>query len=207
MLSLVADKVEHHGDGLGIRGVRVAMIPYFLNKQKAQTSKYAIALLTNLINFKGASERTKQRIDLLATCNPSGGLGKGLARDHFNEHKVKLVKQSVKGLHSQLTDSMLSKTVLGDNVLNLLQEHDNESMLLQTSGGRTSHRYIGEEERKKIREELEQVMPFDLNREKREHYDKSSGSVFSGLSVERVEKFVARNKHNLKRSYPHKNCQ
>lgn len=205
VLSLVADKVEHEGDGLGIRGVRVAMIPYFLNKKLVQSSKYAIALLTNLVNFMGASEKTKKRIDLLATCNPSGGLGKGLARDQVNEHKVKLVKESVRGLHSQLSDSMVSKAVLGDNVLAQLQDHDQESMLLQTSGGRTSHRYIGEGERKKIREEIDVIKPFDTARERREHFDSSSGSVFSGLDVERVEKFLARNKRNFKKSFPHKN--
>ena len=31
LMSLVSDKVEHEGDGLGIRGVCIAMIPYFLN--------------------------------------------------------------------------------------------------------------------------------------------------------------------------------
>jgi hypothetical protein len=205
VLSLVADKVEHEGDGPGIRAVRIAMIPYFLNKKIIQSSKYAIALLSNLVNYKGSSERTKQRIDLLATCNPTGGVGKCLARDQVNEHKVKMVKESVRGLHSQLSDSILSKTVLGDNVLTQLQEHDKESMLLQTSGGRTSYRYIGEAERMKIREEIEQVKPFDLKREKRDHFDKTSGSVFSGLSLDRVEKFLARNKRNYKRSYPHKN--
>ena len=204
-LALVADKVEHEGDGMGVRAVRKVMIPYFLNKKIAQTSKYAISLMSNLVNFMGASERTKQRIDLLATCNPTGGLGKSLARDQVNEHKVKLVKESVRGLHSQLTDSVLSKAVLGDNVLHQIQEHDEESMLLRFSGGRTSYRYIGEAERVKIRAEIEQVKPFDLNREKREYFEKTSGSVFSGLSLERVDKFLARNKVNFNRSYPHKN--
>ena len=128
-----------------------------------------------------------------------------MARDQVNEHKVKLVKESVRGLHSQLSDSMVSKAVLGDNVLAQLQDHDQESMLLQTSGGRTSHRYIGEGERKKIREEIDVIKPFDTARERREHFDSSSGSVFSGLDVERVEKFLARNKRNFKKSFPHKN--
>ena len=205
VLSLVADKVEHEGDGLGIRAVRIGMIPYFLNKKLAQTSKYAISLLSNLVNFKGASERTKQRIDILATCNPSGGQGNGLARDEVNEHKVKQVKESIRGLHSQLSDSILSKTVLGDNVLHQLKEHDTESMLLRNSGGRTSHRYIGEADRMKIREEIEQIKPFDLKREKREYFDKTSGSVFSGLNSERVVRFLARNKRNFSRSSPHNN--
>ena len=67
VLSMVADKVEHEGDGLGIRAVRKAMIPYFLNKKLVQSSKYAMSLLSDLVNYMGASERTKKRIDLLAT--------------------------------------------------------------------------------------------------------------------------------------------
>ena len=113
LMSLVSDKVEHEGDGLGIRGVCIAMIPYFLNKKWTQSSKYAIALLSNLIYYISASDRSKKRIDLLAACDPSGGQGKCIARDQVNEHKVKSVKQSIRGLHSQLSDVILSRTVLG----------------------------------------------------------------------------------------------
>ena len=180
------------------------MIPYFLNKKMAQTSKYAMSLLSDLVTYKGSSKRTKERIDLLATCNPTGGAGKGLARDQVNEHKVRMVKNSVRGLHSQLSDSVLSKTVLGANVLHQLQEHDNESMLLSLSGGRTSYRYIGEDARVKIRAEIEKVKPFVLSRKKRDYFEKPSGSVFSGLTMERVDRFLARNKRNFKRSYHHK---
>ena len=204
VLSMVSDKVEHEGDGLGIRAVRKAMIPYFLNKKVVQSSKYAMSLLSDLVNYMGASERTKKRIDLLATCNPTGGLGKCLARDQVNEHKVKMVKNSIRGLHSQLSDTILSKTVLGANVLCQLQEHDQESMLLPMSGGRSSYSYIGDDQRSKIRSEIEKINPFDQNREKREHYEKPTGSVFAGLSLDRVEKFLTRNKQNFTRSYPHK---
>ena len=205
VMSLIADKVEHEGDGLGIRAVRMAMIFYFLNKKLVQSSKYASCLLTNLVNFLGASQKSQARIDLLATCNPSGGVGKGIARDQMNEHKVKVVKETIRGLHSHPTDIVLSKAVLGENVLHQVLEHDQESMLLQTAGGRTSYRYIGEDMRRKIREEIERVNPFDRRRNKVEYYDKLPGSVFHGLSMDRVNKFLERNKKNFIRSYPHKN--
>ena len=204
VLSLVADKVEHEGDGLGIRAVRLVMIFYFLNKKLVQSSKYALALLSNLVSFMGASPRTKARIDLLATCNPTGGQGKGLARDQINEHAVKSVKNCVRGLHSQLTDNVLTKAVLGDNVLSQIHEHDDDSMLLRSSGGRTSYRYMNEDQRMKVREELERIQPFDLKREKIEYFEKMSGSIFGGLNLARVEKFLERNKKNFNRSYPHK---
>ena len=205
VLSLVADKAEHEGDGLAIRAVRKVMMLYMLNKKLAQTSKYARALLFNLVYFMGASERTQARIDLLATCNPTGGSGTGLARDEVNEHQVRTVKETVRGLHSQLTDSVLSKAILGGNILSQIKSQDEESMLLTNSGGRTSHRYINEEQRLKIREDIQRVRPFDEKREKLEYYEKSSGSVFSGLTVERVEWFLKRNRANFNRSFPHKN--
>ena len=139
VLSLVTDKTEHEGDGLGIRVVRRVMIPYFLNKKIVQSSKYTSSLLSDLVNFMGQSERTKRRIDLLATCNPTRGRGKNLARDQVNEHKVKLVKQSVRGLHGQLTDTLVSSTVCGSNMLQQLKDHDDASVLLSMSGGRTSN--------------------------------------------------------------------
>jgi hypothetical protein len=205
VLSLVADTVEHEGDGLGIRAVRKVMMMYMLNKKEAQTSKYARSLLSNLVYFMGASEKTKVRIDMLATCNPSGGHGTGLARDQMNEHHVRSVKETVRGLHSQLTDSVLSKAVLGGNVLSQIKAQDEESMLMRSSGGGTSHRYMSEDDRKKIRENLDKVRPFDQTREKIEFYEKSAGSVFNGLTVARVERFLKRNKTNFGRSYPHKN--
>ena len=123
----------------------------------------------------------------------------------MNEHKVKLVKETIRGLHSQLTDIVLSKAVLGDNVLHQVQEHDQESMLLQLSGGRTSYRYMGEDLRMKIREEIRRVNPFDTDREKVEYFEKLPGSVFSGLTMERINIFLDRNKRNFMRSYPYKN--
>ena len=188
---------------MGIRAVRLVMIFYFLNKKLLQSSKYTWALLSNLVSFMGASPWTKARIDLLATCNPTGGQGKGLARDQINEHAVKSVKNCVRGLHSQLTDNVLTKAVLGDNVLSQIHEHNDDSMLLRSSGGRTSYRYMNEDQRKKVREELERIQPFDLKREKIEYFEKMSGSIFGGLNWARVEKFLERNKKNFNRSYPH----
>ena len=205
VLSLVADKAEHEGDGLAIRAVRKIMMMYMLNKKLAQTSKYARALLFNLVYFMGASDRTKTRIDMLATCNPSGGSGTGLACDQVNEHQVRNVKETVRGFHSQLTDTVLSKAILGGNVLSQIKSQDEESMLLSNPGGKSSHSYMKDDQKMKIREDIERVKPFDQKRDKIEYYEKTTGSVFSGLTVERVEWFLKRNRGNFNRSFPHKN--
>ena len=129
VMSLVADTVVHESDGLGCRAVRTAMILYFLNKKIAQTNKYAASLLSNKIYYLGASEKTKARIDTLACCNPKGGDGNGLDRDIVNEHKVRSVKDVFKGLHSQLTDTVVEKSVLGDNIISMIRNQDTDSML------------------------------------------------------------------------------
>ena len=205
VLSLVADLAEHEGDGLCIRAVRKVMILYMLNKKEAQTSKYARTLLFNMVQFMGASERTKVRIDMLATCNPAGGAAHGLARDQVNEHHVRNVKETVRGLHSQLSDTVLSKAILGGNVLSQIKSQDEESMLLLNTGGRVSHSYISDDQEKRIREEIERVKPFDEKRKKIEYDEKSAGSVFNGLNIKRVEWFLKRNKVNFNRCYPDKN--
>ena len=205
LMSLIADTVVHESDGLGCRAVRTAMILYFLNKKIAQTSKYAASLLSNKIYYLGASDRTKARIDALACCNPTGGAGNGLDRDIVNEHKVRKAKDVFKGLHSQLTDAIVTKAVLGDNVISLIETQDNDSMLQVLRGGRTSQQYMTEDQKLKIRNELERVKPFCLDRIKIDYFDKISGSPFTGLSKERVLWFLKRNQANFKKAYPHKN--
>ena len=207
VLSMVADVMEHEGDGLGLRGMRTIMIPYFLNKRKQQTSKYAPMLLLNKVYFMGASPRTQDRVDLLACVNPTGETGRNVARDEYNEHKVRSCKEVLRGLHSQLTDANISKSMLGSNTLSILESHDKDSILSSHSGGKSSHSYFSDEERAKIKEEVEKIEPFDRNRDRVEFYDKSKGSVFGGLAESDLQRFLVRNKKLFSRNDPHKFLQ
>ena len=204
ILSLVADAMEHEGDGVGLRALRTVMIPYFLNRREKQTSKYAPMLLLNKVYFMGASPRTQARIDLLACVNPTGEVGRNLARDEYNEHKVRGTKECLRGLHSQLTDINVSKSMLGSNVLSQIETHDKESMLVQQSGGRSSHRYFNDDQRSIIKQEIQRIKPFEKQREKNQYYDKSKGSVFAGLAESNIKRFVERNKRLFSRNDPHK---
>ena len=78
-------------------------------------------------------------------------------------------------------------------------------MLLLHTGGRSSHNYISDDKKRRIREDIERVRPFDREREKIEYDDRSTGSVFSGLDITRLEWFLERNRVSFYRSYPHKN--
>ena len=172
---------------------------------EVQDSKYAPRLLFNRIWFLQSSERTKARIDLMACCNPSGKRGHSIARDMENEHKVKSTKNILRGLHSQLGDLPVEKAVLGSNILELITGHDRQSMLLLEEGGKSSYRYLSEAQKLKVREEVRRKKPFEYNREKIEFYDKARG-VFSGLTEEKIERFILRNKENFSRNSPHKAC-
>ena len=204
VISLVTDAIEHEGDGLGLQAVRTVMIPYFLNKSVNQTSKYAQMLLINKVYYMCASVRTQARIDLLACVNPTGEVGRSLARDEYNEHKVRETKDCLRGLHGQLSDMNVSKSLLGGNILSQMAAHDREAMLLPHAGGRTSHDYFSQDQKNQIREEIKRVKPFDRKRVKVEYYDKIKGSVFSGLKESELNRFVVRNKKLFARTDPHK---
>ena len=204
LVSLVLKAVEHEGDGLGLRAARTVMIPYFLNrKADTQDSKYAPRLLFNRIAFLQSSLRTQARIDNMACCNPSGKPGRSIARDQQNEHKVKTTKMLLRGLHSQLTDLSVEKTIVGSNILELLESHDKSAMLLPEDGGKTSHRYLSDVQKEKIRKEVVRVDPFNTKREKVDYFDKTRG-MFSGLKLEQIDRFLIRNKANFKRNSPHR---
>ena len=204
VVSLVLDSVEHEGDGLGLRAVRTVMIPYFLNrKENIQDSKYASRLLFNRIWFLQSSKRTQARIDLMACCNPSGKPGHSIARDMENEHRVKNTKNILRGQHSQLSDIPVEKAVLGSNIMELVDRHDKQAMLVLEEGGKSSYRYLNEAQKLKIREEIQRMKPFDYKRNKVEYFDKIRG-IFCGLTLEKMRRFLERNKRNFSRNCPHK---
>ena len=187
-----------------MRAVRTVLIPYFLNrKEDLQDSKYAPRLLFNRIWYLQASERTQARIDLMACCNPSGKPGHSISRDMQNEFKVKSTKVLLRGLHSQLGDLSVEKTVTGSNILEIIEEHDKQSMLIPEEAGKSSCRYISEAQKTKIRAEIAKMKPFEYKRPKIEYFDKPRG-VFSGLSAEQIDRFILRNKNNFRRNSPHK---
>ena len=60
-------------------------------------------------------------VKVFLKCNPTGGAGNGLDRDIVNEHKDRKAKDVSKGLHSQLTDAIVTKAALGDNGISLIE--------------------------------------------------------------------------------------
>ena len=71
---------EKENDSLGLRALRRIVIPLFRNKSKAATSKYSLYTLMDLIVELSASERTRERMNIHVTVNPSGHRGGGMHR-------------------------------------------------------------------------------------------------------------------------------
>ena len=71
-----------------------------------------------------------------------------------NEHCVRSTKTIFRGLHSQLTDLVVEKSVQGDNILGQIEAHDRNAMLLPDHGGKSSYKYLSEDQKSKIREEI-----------------------------------------------------
>ena len=95
----------------------------------------------------------------------------------------------------------MDKTVTSLSVINRITTHDLESMLSSSLSSSTSYDYIGEEKRKMMADKISEINPFSENRLKYDFYDKSMGSPFAGMSIEKIDKFLDRNCDNYKRRF------
>ena len=202
IITLVMTTLEHEGDATGLRAIRKLLIPYMLNRNaNIQNSKYAMWLTRDEVNYATSSERTKARIDLLACANPSGVKGKCVHRDKLNEHIIRKCKNSLKGMHSSLEDLQVEKTILSMDVCNQIVDHDRLSMLMPPSGGGTSYRQFSKENVSDIRREYKRIQPFSMNREKIFYTSKPTPSVYSGLAMEDLLRFLKRNQEHFSKQY------
>ena len=72
LMAMLVRKAEKTADGRGLRAVKLALIPYFLNKKNIQDSKYALYLLEEHVDFEGLSDRDKARVDQYCSINLTG---------------------------------------------------------------------------------------------------------------------------------------
>ena len=98
----------------------------------------------------------------------------------------------------------VDKTISSLSIVNQITSHDLKSMLYNSSGSNSSHDYIGDDRRAIIAEEIAKIDPFSTKRDKVAFYDKSKGSPYAGLSKQKVEMFVERNKNNFLRKFHEK---
>ena len=199
ILSLVFDKMEEEADSLGLHALRIVLIPYFLARKEKQDSKYAAGLLVDLVMELSASPRTRERMNSLVCVNPNGKPGQSIARDKRCEHEVRRAKEEMRGLHGPLRDTLVERSISGQNALHKILEHDRAS-LLQDRISQSSYDYVGPERRKSIAEQLEKIEPFSKSRAKISFVEKSTGSAFSSMTISKLERFVNLKKTNFKRN-------
>ena len=86
ILSEMFDAGEEEEDWFLLKGLRLIMVVYFLNrKYKIQDSKYAAFLMLDEVFERQASERDKERMNRAVCVNPSGKKGGGLFAYVFNK--------------------------------------------------------------------------------------------------------------------------
>ena len=95
----------------------------------------------------------------------------------------------------------VDKTVTSLSVINSITNHDLESMLSNSYSSSSSYDYIGEEKRKIMAEEIARINPFCKDRTPISLFDRSKGSPFSGMTDDKLDRFLKRNCTNFKRKF------
>ena len=203
LLSICFDVCEEEGDAEGLRALRRVMVCYFLaSKPERQDSKYASFTLIDLVVELAESERTRERMNLYVTVNPSGTVGGGLFRDKFNEHCVRAVKDCLRNTHGGVDDIKLEKEIGSLSVLTTIQQHSRCSVLRGKVGKEHSKDLVGDKVREQIEESVAKFDPFNRHRDVHHIYlDKSKGSPFKGLTEEDLERFITRKKKEYDMKY------
>ena len=128
LLSLVFDVCEEEEDAQGLRALRRTMVAYFLAKTPGRLmSKYAAFTLQDLVVELSASPRTRKRMDVYVTTNPSGDVGGGLFRDKYEENCIRGVKRCLRSTHGGIDDLKLEKEIGGLSVITSLIQHHRSS--------------------------------------------------------------------------------
>ena len=200
LLSLAFDICEEEGDAEGLRALRRVMVCYFLAKKPERLdSKYAAFTMIDLIVELSASERTRKRMDMYVTINPSGTAGGGLFRDKYEEHCVRAVKGCLRSTHGGLDDIKLEKEIGGLSVITEIIQHHRSSVLRGRLGKEHAKDMVGEEVREQLEGYAAKFNPFNRARTvKYKFLDKSKGSPFRGLTPENIDKFIASKKREFK---------
>ena len=202
-LDLAFHQCEKENDAQGLRTLRRVMIPYFLNKSKAQTSKYARYTLMDLVVELSSSERSQVRMEHLVTVNPSGTKGGGLFRDKYNEVMVRLVKDAIRRQHSALGDLQIQTVIQSLSAMTALHDHNLKSRLYETTSRHKSGDLVGKQRFELLSELVSEVDPFSTSRETVTDFDnKSSGSPFASLKTSDVIRFFSSVKMDFMLHYP-----
>ena len=203
LVSLAFDVCEAEGDADGLRTLRRIMVLYFLaHKPHRLDSKYASFTLNDLVVEMSESERTRRRMDLYVTINPSGTAGGGLFRDKYQEHCIRAVKTVLKKTHGAVDDLKLEKEVGGLSVITNIVDHNRRSSLRGRIGKEHSKDLVGDSVREVLEENVAKFDPFNRARKTQHVFvDKPCRGLYDGLNEAIVDRFIANKRREFKLKY------
>ena len=138
LLSLVTRQAEREGDFEAILALKIVLVGFFYDASGLR-SKYAPTLMFDVVDYLGASERTRERIKVLVTANLSGKAGSNIHLDKMMEHFIREVKNVLTNLHRGFNDSLVDTAVAASNPLRKMIMHELESLGLPHLVGGGGH--------------------------------------------------------------------
>ena len=208
LVSEVGDYFESTGDAMGLRGLNISLISYFLGRKKIKAdAKYAAALLSELLQYQAASPRVRQRLDNTAVAWSSSAPDSGIFRDMKQEVEVKKVQQLEKRSQGPIRHVYIEEQVKcfakdlklhyslqirALCVTSQILEHDRASMLTPKRRSR-SYDYIGEEKRARLQKYVCSLQAFSTLRECPVTFSFVSvpSSIFANCTPELESRFLS----------------
>ena len=188
-----------NGDGVGIRAMKLVLVPFFLARAEKQNSKYALYLIREHIDHEGTDSLTKERKDMYCTINVTGKPGSNRAHDTTMENLNLEGKKMLKTQKGDVKPMDLEKNVLASNTMDMMVSLDKEVNGMDGgTGGGHADKKIKEEALEDIKEEIEIAKPFSHSR-KKVVFQQRMRTVWAGgqeggrLSDSNLERFLDRN--------------
>ena len=194
LMEMVMDRVTKTGDGLGIRGVQLALIPYLLNKTGNDlNSQYASYLLYNHVDYMRCSSRMKRRLDRYSYINLSGKINHNIPFDQAMEMYIGSVKRLLTSMHARLSPLQVQKSIAGINIKEMIvHQHELSLGFAGRRGGDSSRPRYTEEQLEELGAMFSEVKPFELSEEM--HYEDQPNlhSMYFNLVDERLQTWFER---------------
>jgi hypothetical protein len=200
LMSKILRKAVKQSDGKGVVAASLSLIPFFLNRDLKQNSKYAPLLLWSHIEFLRASSALKERFLEHISINTTGTKEGGIAWDMHNEHCILLVKKLLKALNIR-SGLQADQAILDLGVSSKIVSNDAASLGVADKRPGTAYSYLTEENIEEMMEIYNKVQPFKETRTVIKFQQKME-SLFEGeaLSDANIKRFLKRNRENFYKS-------
>ena len=193
ILTLAFKHAVREGDAICIHGLHRIFATMFQYSHANNQSQYGPSLLVQIVDFESASSRSKQRVNLLVSCNTTGNLGRNKAIDMVCENEVMGVKDLFTNMHHALEVTVVEKAVKAYNTIKMIKNHHLDCLEMndRKAGSGNSERYFKECDKEDVREELQGVGAWysDTSREKVTYTEEIQG-MWDNVTQKKIEKFM-----------------